>query len=331
MIHPKRTLAMTLGVLSTPFTTFAQPVPVVAQAPAATAIALEGAPTVGTLHLHAGFAPDPVRVGVPSGGPVEHPTCGGYVSAQPQLVMDVAGNLPWLRVFVASDGDVGLRMLGPDGQWRCAEDTYGTYPAVDGRFRHGVWRVWVSTQSPNEAGTSARVSFTTHRAEVPHPAGGAARGRPDAMHDVSEFAQGVVNAFEGTPGQGTPPPGASAPPQSPLSQLTRAGIDPARAAESLLSLFQRGNNGANTLAPGQVAQLDQLGHSGLTVNQLEAIVSSMLQPGAAPAGAPAGFDPAGLQRIAELARAGATLVQLQSAASELLGPLFNPGGPGGGP
>ena len=100
-----------------------------------------GAPTGGTVRVAANTPPAPSDTAVVAGGPLEHPGCGGFVTARPQVVITATGDVPWLRVYASAPADTSLAILTPNNQWRCADDTYGANPSIDGRFRRGTYRV----------------------------------------------------------------------------------------------------------------------------------------------------------------------------------------------
>jgi hypothetical protein len=103
----------------------------------------------GQVQLRNGFRPDPKVVEGRSGG--SHPAsekasnCRGYISRNPDYIVRVRGNIPFLRVFVESERDTTLVIQGPRDQVVCNDDTYGTNPSIEDRFRPGTYRIWVGS------------------------------------------------------------------------------------------------------------------------------------------------------------------------------------------
>jgi len=106
----------------------------------------------GQVRLRTGFRPDPKVVEGRSGG--SHPAselsaraaqCRGYVSRNPDYVVRVQGNIAFLRIFVESARDTTLVVEGPRGEITCNDDTYGTNPSIEDRFRAGVYKIWVGS------------------------------------------------------------------------------------------------------------------------------------------------------------------------------------------
>jgi hypothetical protein len=119
-------------------------VPARAQAVDATATA-----TYGEIELSSGFANDPYRVTVTSGGSIDASTissgCTGMVSRAPDFEVTFdAGSLP-LTFGVDASVDTTLIINGPDGAWTCDDDSGGgTDPEVTyARPRSGTYDVWV--------------------------------------------------------------------------------------------------------------------------------------------------------------------------------------------
>ncbi len=108
-------------------------------------------PNYGSANLRSGFTPDPHRVRLQSGGPIDasvvDSSCRGYISRAPDYrVRYTSGRLP-LIFSVESSSDTTLVINGPDGRWYCNDDGgEGLNPSI--RFetpRSGQYDVWVGT------------------------------------------------------------------------------------------------------------------------------------------------------------------------------------------
>jgi len=103
-----------------------------------------GAPIV----LTPGFMPDPrVARGV-AGGPVPaqsmNPGCLGHVGQAPSHILQLGAPFSRLRILVSSHQDTTLVVRGPDGSFRCVDDSNGELnPILDGPFPPGVYSIWV--------------------------------------------------------------------------------------------------------------------------------------------------------------------------------------------
>lgn len=276
-----------------------------------TRLAPSGAPAGGAVRVQPGAAPEPASATVTAGGAVEHPGCGGYVTARPQLVINVTADAPWLRVYATSGSDTALAVLAPNGQWRCADDTYGTNPAVDGRFRRGAYRVWVATPTAG-ATASAAVTVTAERAQrapdgvaapVAAPAVGAAP--QDAFGAATGLAQQVLGGFGGA---------QSNPLAVPLATLSRAGLTPNNLPTPLDTVLRQPDAGVANLSPAQLTQLAELARQGLSAQQLQSVATGLTSAG----GAQPTLSPAQLSQLGQLARGGTGPEALQSAVSQML-------------
>ncbi|MEM8697043.1 MAG: peptidase [Pseudomonadota bacterium] len=108
-------------------------------------------PNYGTATLRSGFTPDPHRVRLQSGGPIDASTlgggCRGYIARAPDYrVQYTSGRLP-LNISAESSSDTTLVVNGPDGNWYCDDDSgNGLNPSI--RFdtpRSGQYDIWVGT------------------------------------------------------------------------------------------------------------------------------------------------------------------------------------------
>jgi len=109
--------------------------------------------TFGRVGLAPGFSPDPYTVSVTSGGGVDvsltsdlPADCTGYVTAQPDFILDWGEGGTLLHIYVEGEGDTALVINGPDGSWYCDDDTSGTDPRVTLKApRAGQYDIWVAS------------------------------------------------------------------------------------------------------------------------------------------------------------------------------------------
>ncbi len=112
----------------------------------------------GTVDLSAGFTPDPHVVSMTSGGDMDVRDmnlgvgCVGYATGQPDLILNVAGDVDFLRFYNEGDGDTGLIINTPSGDWECDDDSHtGANPMVTfENARAGHYDVWVSSYSSDD-------------------------------------------------------------------------------------------------------------------------------------------------------------------------------------
>ena len=112
----------------------------------------------GTVNLNSGFTPDPHVVSITSGGDLDVRAmslgsgCVGYATGQPDLILNVSGDVDFLRFYNEGDGDTGLIINTPSGDWLCDDDSHtGTNPMVTfENAASGHYDVWVSSYSSEE-------------------------------------------------------------------------------------------------------------------------------------------------------------------------------------
>ncbi|MBL8147425.1 MAG: hypothetical protein JNL34_13655 [Anaerolineae bacterium] len=105
-------------------------------------------PNFGSAALNS--ANPPHVVAVTGGGTQDaskaNAACTGAVSAQPDFRFDWGGPAVPLRLFVVGDGDPTLVVLGPDGVFRCNDDSSSVFPTVDvPAALPGAYAVWVGS------------------------------------------------------------------------------------------------------------------------------------------------------------------------------------------
>ena len=109
-------------------------------------------PNYGSAALNS--ANPPYVVAVTGGGTQDaskaNPACTGAVSAQPDFRFDWGGAAVPLRLFVVGEGDPTLVVLGPDGIFRCNDDSSSSvFPTVDIQAAlPGAHAVWVGSYDP---------------------------------------------------------------------------------------------------------------------------------------------------------------------------------------
>lgn len=112
----------------------------------------------GRRELAPGFVPDPVSVAVTSGGNIDAstlslgPDCVGFVTRQPDFILNLTGTSNDLRFYVTAGSDTTLVINGADGRWHCNDDSFGgTNPTVDiDRAGPGQYDVWIGSYRSND-------------------------------------------------------------------------------------------------------------------------------------------------------------------------------------
>jgi hypothetical protein len=109
----------------------------------------------GRFGVTPGFLPDPHDQAVVSGGDVDASTLGvgqgciGWVTRQPDYIMDLSASSAFLRVYVTSEQgeDTTLVINDGSGQWHCNDDSYGgRNPSVDiANAPPGQYDIWVGS------------------------------------------------------------------------------------------------------------------------------------------------------------------------------------------
>ncbi|MFJ6025749.1 peptidase S1 [Brevundimonas sp. NPDC092305] len=124
----------------------------------------------GSIRLRSGFTPDPYRASVTAGGGIDAyrdtdlpAACVGKISDAPdfEVTYSDAGSLP-LVFRTISSSDTTLIINGPDGQWRCDDDSYGDGDA-EVRFnnpRNGTYDVWIGSFNGGLASTTLLITET---------------------------------------------------------------------------------------------------------------------------------------------------------------------------
>ncbi|MBK8169773.1 MAG: hypothetical protein IPK60_05465 [Sandaracinaceae bacterium] len=134
-------------------------------------------PNFGSRRFVPGFRNDPLRIRITSGGATRvrdlnlGSGCTGYVTLQPDFVMNLTGESPQLRVYVneaRDNADTTLVIRRPDGSWLCNDDSFnGRNPSVDlDNAQPGAYAIWVGSYE-SEVQARARLNITELRDNHP--------------------------------------------------------------------------------------------------------------------------------------------------------------------
>lgn len=107
----------------------------------------------GRTILRGGFVPDPWRSVITSGGAIDvsraglAPGCRGFVTAQPDYILDYANAANFVRFYFVAGGDTTLVINDANGRWHCNDDSHGGLnPTVDiSRPPSGQYDIWVGS------------------------------------------------------------------------------------------------------------------------------------------------------------------------------------------
>ncbi|MBO6795537.1 hypothetical protein [Maricaulis sp.] len=111
----------------------------------------------GSVSLNSGFAPDPYRVNVVSGGQFAasdvRSGCRGWVAGPPDFELSFsAGSLP-LIISANSSSDTTLLINDPNGNWHCDDDggNAGLNPALTfHNAMSGTYDIWIGSYRQGE-------------------------------------------------------------------------------------------------------------------------------------------------------------------------------------
>lgn len=130
-------------------------------------------PEMETVTLEAGFRPDPYTVALVSGGPVYMAYvgatgCRGYGPEAPHINLewDPGTTREFLRIFFVSENDATMVIQGPDGEWYCNDDSFGTlHPALDfENAQAGTYHIWAGSYS--EFGAADGMLYITQDSRI---------------------------------------------------------------------------------------------------------------------------------------------------------------------
>lgn len=113
----------------------------------------------GRRELRGGFMPDPFTAPVTSGGNIDvapmslAPGCRGFVTRQPDFILQYDAPASFLRIYFAGAGDTTLVINDGSNRWHCNDDSYGgVNPTVDiNRPARGQYDIWVGSYRSGEA------------------------------------------------------------------------------------------------------------------------------------------------------------------------------------
>jgi hypothetical protein len=129
-----------------------------------------GRPNFGTVTIRSGFLPDPNNTHVVSGGSIDAHTvqagCAGFITAQPDVVLNLQSASSWFRIYVTASSDTTLIVRRPNGTISCNDDTFGTNPAIEGAFPAGRYQIWVGSYHAGE-NADGTLSFTEIQSNHP--------------------------------------------------------------------------------------------------------------------------------------------------------------------
>jgi len=116
----------------------------------------------GNVVLATGFAPDPYRMDIISGGQFSAGNvmqgCAGWIAEAPDVQLTfTAGTLP-LIISAASETDTTLLINDPHGNWHCNDDggNAGLNPAVTfNNAASGVYDIWIGSYSEGNSATAS--------------------------------------------------------------------------------------------------------------------------------------------------------------------------------
>lgn len=128
----------------------------------------------GRRPVNPGFVPDPISVNIGSRGNIDAralglgPGCVGYVTRQPDFIINLTRPSSFLRLYVTAGSDTTLLVNTANGQWRCNDDSFGgTNPTVDmPNAGAGQYDVWVGSY---QAGVQARGQLHITELQNNHP------------------------------------------------------------------------------------------------------------------------------------------------------------------
>ncbi len=112
----------------------------------------------GRQALRGGFTPDPFTTTFTSGGNLDAsqqglaPGCRGFVTRQPDYIVDYSNAASFLRFYATAGGDTTLVINDGAGRWHCNDDSHGGLnPTVDiANPPSGQYDIWVGSYRASE-------------------------------------------------------------------------------------------------------------------------------------------------------------------------------------
>ena len=74
--------------------------------------------------------------------------CGGYVTTQPNHLLELESFFDLLRLELESAADTTVLIKGDNGIW-CNDDSGSANPMIEGQWQQGSYKVWVGSYQPN--------------------------------------------------------------------------------------------------------------------------------------------------------------------------------------
>lgn len=124
----------------------------------------------GTVSLRRGFVPDPrvvsgkTHVKINASGFSRG--CTGWVSSDPDHILELHTPIKFLRIFALSSQDTTLAIRMPDGKFRCNDKTFGHNPSLEGSWPAGVYSIWVGRRD-RKADADYELKFTENKNQKP--------------------------------------------------------------------------------------------------------------------------------------------------------------------
>lgn len=124
--------------------------------------------------LRGGFMPDPFTKSITSGGSLDAtsmslaPSCRGFVTREPDYILDYNAPASFLRLYFVGSGDTTLVINDAAGRWHCNDDSFGgRNPTVDiNRPSGGQYDIWVGSY---RAGENVRGTLHVTEMRTRHP------------------------------------------------------------------------------------------------------------------------------------------------------------------
>ena len=74
--------------------------------------------------------------------------CDGYISSQPNHLLELESFFEFLRLEVESTADTTVLIRGDGGMW-CNDDSGSANPMIEGQWQQGLYKVWVGSHQPD--------------------------------------------------------------------------------------------------------------------------------------------------------------------------------------
>lgn len=150
-------------------------------------------PNFETRLVSIGMNPDPMVIPVVSGGNLSASSagitgvsCTGWVTARPDVDIQVTTAMPLLRFYVTPRGgeDTTLIINKPDGSWVCNDDRYGRNPGIDiANAMPGVYNIWIGSFT---SGTQAQGTLSIATSATLVPSSGSGGGNTPPLNPGAE-------------------------------------------------------------------------------------------------------------------------------------------------